>query len=419
MKLSPAERLILTMLAETQIALNGEFSIDPLAVRDAIAYDQLWALDFLTDIDEQNHHIPKVVLETCQMLEMWSNIESSIRNMSHSEKGKLISDVGIENCSFKGFYPNRSEHQIISMILIQRLKRFSEFSGRRMASSDSLSIDRYRDMMRFMNEKKLFFPLNVEDLKRVLLYNISKDPIFTPNLRSAPDNDSKLTALSDIEWTLIASMLPRKSRGVARVDDRLVFDAVLWRFRSGRSWRSLPDQFGSFKTAYNRLKRWKNSGLWQKVVAAIHRLHGPDLVLIDEDGNRVTVRDYDQILDRHVAWEAPLIAGNARRTKPSRHAEVRKVRKTPPQRTTEVYEDSIGLSGGISPASATLESGTLAVIAEKIRHTAGDHAQRSIDQRTHSCQHEEENSIKADYEHDITALKIRENQVRFRNESNS
>ncbi|MFG1225709.1 YfbU family protein [Xanthobacter wiegelii] len=407
MKLSPAERLIITMLSETQIALNGEFSIDPLAVRDAIAYDQLWALDFLTDFDEQNHDIPEVVLETCQILEMWSNIESSIRNMNHSEKSKLISDVGIENCSFKGFYPNQSEHHIISMILIQRLKRFSEFSGRRMASSDSLSIDRYRDMMRFMNEKKLFFPLNGDDLKCVLLYNISKDVIFTSNLRSAPDNDSKLTALSDIEWTLIASMLPRKSRGVARVDDRLVFDAVLWRFRSGRSWRSLPDQFGSFKTAYNRLKRWKNSGLWQKVVAAIHRLHGPDLVLIDEDGNRATVRDSDQILDRYVAWEVPLSAENERRTKPSRHVEVRKVRKSRPQRTTEVYEDSIGLSGGTLPASATLESGTLAVRVEEIQHTAGDHAQISIDQRIHSCQHEGENSIQADSEHDITAVNSR------------
>lgn len=396
MKLSPAERLILTMLAETQIALNGEFSIDTLAVRDAIAFDQLWALDFLTDVDEQNHQIPEVVLETCQMLEMWSNIESSIRNMTDSERGTLFGDVGIENCYFKGFYPNQSEHHIISMILIQRLKRFSEFSGRRMASSDSLSIDRYRDMMRFMNEKKLFFPLNGENLKCVLLYNTSKDTILTSNLRSAPDNDSKLTALSDIEWTLIASMLPRKSRGVARIDDRLVFDAVLWRFRSGRSWRSLPDQFGSFKTAYNRLKRWKNSGLWQKVVAAIHRLHGPDLVLIDEDGNRATVRDYDQILDRHVAWEVPLSAENARRTKPSRHVEVRKVRKSRPQRTTEGYEDSIRLSGGIPPANATLESSTLPVRVEEIQHTTGGDAQISTERRIQFCQNEGENPIQID-----------------------
>lgn len=407
MKLSPAERLILTMLAETQIALNGEFSIDPLAVRDAIAYDQLWALDFLTDIDEQNHHIPEVVLETCQMLEMWSNIESSIRNMTDSERGKLIGDVGIENCYFKGFYPNQSEHYTISLILIHRLKRFSDFSDRRMASSDSFSIERYRDMMQFMEEKKLAFPLSGDDLRYVLLCNISTDTIISSNSLSRPDNDSKLIALSDIEWTLIDSMLPRKSRGVARIDDRLVFDAVLWRFRSGRPWRSLPDQFGSFKTAYNRLKRWKNSGLWQKVVAAIHRLHGPDLVLIDEDGNRTTVKDSDQILDRHVAWEVPLIAENARRTKPSRHAEVRKARKSRearPQRTTEAHESSIGLAGGIPPDSATLELGPLAARVEKIRHTASDHAQVSIDQRIHPRQNEEESSMQIDSEHDITSI---------------
>lgn len=407
MKLSPAEKLILTMLADIQLALKADFTIDSLAVRDAIAYNQLWVLDFLNDSDEKYEQTPDVVIETSRILEMWSNIESSIKNMNESERRKLIRDVGIENCRFGGFYPNRSEHHTISLFLIRRLRRFSDFSDRKMSSSDSFSIDRYRNMIRTLDKNKFIFPLNGEDLKSVLLCNNSNNSSLVSNRIPASVNSSKIPALSEVEWTLIASMLPRKSRGVARIDDRLVFDAVLWRFRSGRSWRSLPDQFGSFKTAYNRLKRWKNSGLWRRIVTAIHRLHGPDLVLIDEDGNRTTVKDSDQILDCHVAWEVPLIAENARRTKPSRHAEVRKTQKSrddQPQRTIEAYESSIDLCGGIPPDSATLEIGSSAEKVEDIEHMDPNKADISINQPFQRTQHQELDSIQTDFEQNITII---------------
>ena len=42
--------------------------------------------------------------------------------------------------------------------------------------------------------------------------------------------------LSDKEWSIIKPLLPRKSRGVKRVDDRRVINGILWRFRTGSSW---------------------------------------------------------------------------------------------------------------------------------------------------------------------------------------
>lgn len=42
--------------------------------------------------------------------------------------------------------------------------------------------------------------------------------------------------------------------------DRMFFEAVLYRARTGCSWRGLPGVFGSWDTVYNRLRRWIHSG---------------------------------------------------------------------------------------------------------------------------------------------------------------
>jgi transposase len=45
--------------------------------------------------------------------------------------------------------------------------------------------------------------------------------------------------LSDSEWSVIDAMLPNKSRGVRRVDDRRVLNGIFWILRSGAPWRDL------------------------------------------------------------------------------------------------------------------------------------------------------------------------------------
>ena len=51
--------------------------------------------------------------------------------------------------------------------------------------------------------------------------------------------------LSDREWSIIEPVLPNKSRGVPRVDDRRVINGILWRFRTGSPWRDTPERYGS------------------------------------------------------------------------------------------------------------------------------------------------------------------------------
>jgi transposase len=46
-----------------------------------------------------------------------------------------------------------------------------------------------------------------------------------------------------------------------------VFNAILWKLRTGAPWRDLPERYGSWKTAHERLRRWTADGTWDKIFA--------------------------------------------------------------------------------------------------------------------------------------------------------
>ena len=75
--------------------------------------------------------------------------------------------------------------------------------------------------------------------------------------------------LTDLEWAIIAPLLPNKSRGVPRVDDRRVINGILWRFRTGSPRADVPDRYGPPTTCYNRFVRWRKAGVWDRILADI------------------------------------------------------------------------------------------------------------------------------------------------------
>ncbi|BBF70927.1 hypothetical protein SBA_ch1_31270 [Sphingomonas bisphenolicum] len=93
--------------------------------------------------------------------------------------------------------------------------------------------------------------------------------------------------LTDFEWRVIEPLLPNKSRGVPRVDDRRVLNGIFWVLRSGAPWRDLPERYGPRTTCYNRFVRWGKAGVWDRMMDAVTAAHDGDIQMIDSTSVRV------------------------------------------------------------------------------------------------------------------------------------
>ncbi|MFE2477733.1 transposase [Streptomyces sp. NPDC059389] len=52
-------------------------------------------------------------------------------------------------------------------------------------------------------------------------------------------------------------------------DHRQVIDAIAFKYRTGTPWMDLPENFGSWKGAHNRLRKWAADGTWEKVFTTL------------------------------------------------------------------------------------------------------------------------------------------------------
>ncbi len=48
-----------------------------------------------------------------------------------------------------------------------------------------------------------------------------------------------------------------------------MIDAIAFKYRTGTLWMDLPEHFGSWKGAHNRLRKWAADGTWEKVFTAL------------------------------------------------------------------------------------------------------------------------------------------------------
>ena len=76
--------------------------------------------------------------------------------------------------------------------------------------------------------------------------------------------------INDAQWARVAAVLASQPReGRPGKDDRRLFEAVVWWRRTGAPWRDLPDEFGPWKTVFNRFDRWSKAGRWASLFAAL------------------------------------------------------------------------------------------------------------------------------------------------------
>lgn len=77
--------------------------------------------------------------------------------------------------------------------------------------------------------------------------------------------------LTDDQWQQLTPLLPpqRPSTGRPAKDHRTVLNGIVWILRSGAPWRDLPERYGSWKTVYSRFRRWRETGLWDRILLAL------------------------------------------------------------------------------------------------------------------------------------------------------
>lgn len=73
---------------------------------------------------------------------------------------------------------------------------------------------------------------------------------------------SLIGALEELE----PHLPPAGGRGGRWNDHRTVVNGILFRIRTGVPWRDLPERYGSWKTVYERHRRWSADGTWDRIL---------------------------------------------------------------------------------------------------------------------------------------------------------
>ena len=72
-----------------------------------------------------------------------------------------------------------------------------------------------------------------------------------------------------------------KAHGVPRVDDRRVLSGIIHVLKLGLQWRDAPVEYGPHKTLYNRLIRWSEMGVFDKIFKELSLKEMPEQLQID------------------------------------------------------------------------------------------------------------------------------------------
>lgn len=89
--------------------------------------------------------------------------------------------------------------------------------------------------------------------------------------------------ITDGVWALLQPHLPGQKGqwgGIAE-DNRRFINAVFWILRTGAPWRDLPPEYGKWGTVYQRFNRWRNKGIWEKLLELLIEEPDYEWLMID------------------------------------------------------------------------------------------------------------------------------------------
>lgn len=87
--------------------------------------------------------------------------------------------------------------------------------------------------------------------------------------------------LTDEQWGLIADLFPNNEgkQGAPWKNHRQILNGIFWVLCSGAPWRDLPERYGKWKTVYDRFRRYRIEGMFDKILARLQlQLNGEGLI---------------------------------------------------------------------------------------------------------------------------------------------
>src|ERR1035437_941809 len=78
--------------------------------------------------------------------------------------------------------------------------------------------------------------------------------------------------VTDQEWEFLEPLIPKRTARTGRTpsDPRLMLNGILWILKTGAPWRDLPLRFGPWQTVYDHFRNWRNAGLYDRILEALH-----------------------------------------------------------------------------------------------------------------------------------------------------
>lgn len=137
----------------------------------------------------------------------------------------------------------------------------------------------------------------------------------------AQRDDPTIWRVDDALWAELQPLLviakTRKKPGRPRLDDRAMFDGLIWLARTGGQWAALPREFGAKSTVHARFQEWVEHGClaraWARLLDVYDDAVGLDWEWQSADGCLVKAplgKKGDPVR-RKRPGATPPIAGNA------------------------------------------------------------------------------------------------------------
>ena len=89
--------------------------------------------------------------------------------------------------------------------------------------------------------------------------------------------------ISDKLWEKLKDYIPGSEGKPGRkgIDNRKFLNAVFWIVRTGAPWRDLPPEFGDWKNTNRRFCRWRDRGIWEKLLEIVMLEPDYEWIMID------------------------------------------------------------------------------------------------------------------------------------------